>query len=538
MVRNLSSSEQTKRQFSDSEECRICTDGSSRVTIPKGAGLPNVDTLLYIQKGKDSLCNVTIASQELCAQEHTEDRPVAAFISICPNLFKYPRRYQTDVMVHEVCHALGVSIYVYPYLRKEDGTPQTPRDPETNLPNLGMFGKDLYYSGNYTSITKNESRLTASGYVNESIYQFTLPNVVGEIMAMSVGKPLHISHFLLAFLYDTGWYHVSDAHAAAPTWGKAAGEEFLTKSCYEYVKFKRSKNQPPTPFCGWEEVNAPACLPDRSGYGLCDIVKMRPSLPLVHTVDPPEINVHYRKGHFGGPRIQFNYCPIIEQSKLTKLWHRISHVCNQEVAANNDNIALESFGGQSVCLDHDREDPWRFHSADELIDLDNYGASCHQHKCTLGKGLQLVFGNTTYACPVGGGSIKIDVTTEKGNLQGSVHCPICETLCNETVCSPSEYGDLLKESDSANKDVLHNSDAQVPTENHSEDVGHSKAMTGEEVVAEDVAKDEESDEKQMENDAVTSAPVPPTLKTESDTLGEQSNTDNTKENTMDTDEHK
>ncbi|OON18742.1 hypothetical protein X801_05400, partial [Opisthorchis viverrini] len=128
------------------DECRICTDEGSRVTIPKGAGLPNVDTLLYIVKGKDSLCNVTIAAQELCAQEHTEDRPVAAFISICPNLFKYPRRFQTDVMVHEVCHALGVSIYLYPYLRKEDGTPQTARDPETNLPNLGMFGKDLYYS--------------------------------------------------------------------------------------------------------------------------------------------------------------------------------------------------------------------------------------------------------------------------------------------------------------------------------------------------------------------------------------------------------
>ncbi|OON15781.1 hypothetical protein X801_08412, partial [Opisthorchis viverrini] len=70
-------------------------------------------------------------------------------------------------------------------------------------------------------------------------------------------------------------------------------------------------NQPPTPFCGWEEVNAPACLPDRSGYGLCDIVKMRPSTPLTHTVDPPETNVHYRSDHFGGPRVQFNYCPII-----------------------------------------------------------------------------------------------------------------------------------------------------------------------------------------------------------------------------------
>ncbi|KAG5452323.1 Leishmanolysin-like peptidase [Clonorchis sinensis] len=306
------------------QECRICTDRGFKVTIPKGAGLPNVDTLLYIEKGKDSVCNVTIAAQELCAQEHTEDRPVAAFISICPNLFKYPRRFQTDVMVHEVCHALGVSIYVYPYLRKEDGTPQTPRDPETNLPNLGMFGKDLYYSGhplfcnfyfsNYTSITRNESRLTASGHVTETIYHFTLPNVVGEIMAMSVGKPLHISHFLLAFLYDTGWYHVSDAHTAAPTWGKSAGEEFLTKSCYEYVKLKRSKNQPPTPFCGWEEVNVPACLPDRSGYGLCEIVRMKPTVPSVHTVDPPETNVHYRSHKFGGPRIQFNYCPVIEVS--------------------------------------------------------------------------------------------------------------------------------------------------------------------------------------------------------------------------------
>ncbi|KAG5452322.1 Leishmanolysin-like peptidase [Clonorchis sinensis] len=205
---------------------------------------------------------------------------------------------------------------------------------------------------------------------------------------------------------------------------------------------------------------------------------------------------------------------------------------------NQHNIALESFGGQSVCLDHDRQDPWRFHSADGVIDLENYGASCHQHKCTLGKGLQLVFENTTYVCPVEGGSIKIDVTTEKGKLQGSVHCPICGTVCNETVCSSAANGDLVEESESVNTDVLHKSDAQVPAENLPEDVDHSKEMTAEEVVTEDITKHEESDEKQMETDAITTAPVPPTLKTDSDTLGEQSNTNNTKESTMDTEEQK
>ncbi|OON19803.1 hypothetical protein X801_04327 [Opisthorchis viverrini] len=112
---------------------------------------------------------------------------------------------------------------------------------------------------------------------------------------------------------------------------------------------------------------------------------------------------------------------------------RLNGLCNAQQLCQFpgalQNFAMEEFGSNSICLDHDRQDPWRIQTEIGFSDLKMLGASCHRHRCVRGSGLEVTIGNSTYTCPLEGGSIKLNVEAPSGRLLGSVHCPICETLC-------------------------------------------------------------------------------------------------------------
>ncbi|TGZ60528.1 hypothetical protein CRM22_008478 [Opisthorchis felineus] len=397
------------------DKCRICMDTSADNAIPSGVGLHGTDLLLYVEIGGDNSCADADAYAVICLSDDRTDRVLVANIGVCREMLSFPTSLQITVFLHEIGHALGLDTTVYAFLRHRDGSPRTPRNSRTDTPIVGQDVNGLYIPKNTTGLNVNVTLQTASRNVRKTIFHLTLPTVLqvarrvfnapnlvsfpmedldipgfknshfdgrtaqGELMTQPSGAPQKITHLLLAYMYDTGWYDVSAAHATVPTWGLLAGEEFVTKSCYEFVKLQRQRNKPPTPFCGWPEYNTPTCLPDRSGYGLCDIVQIKSRAWDAHKVDRPDVNVLLRRYSFGGRYLQLNHCPVITDTRKEKLWYRISHVCNQELDIKpTENLALENFGSNSICLDHDRQDPWRVQLENGIErDLGNFGASCH-----------------------------------------------------------------------------------------------------------------------------------------------------------------
>ncbi|KAG5451390.1 Leishmanolysin-like peptidase [Clonorchis sinensis] len=426
-----------------------------------------------MKTGDHSMCESSDAYASVCVSDEQTDRPILAEISVCSKILQYPNRRQKEIFLHEIAHTLGLTPHSYAFLRYRDGTPRTPRNKSTDVPALGRNGKGVFIPAITTGLEKEIVLQTASKSIQKTVFHFTLPTLLevarrvfnasnlaafpmedlkieglegshfdgrtalGELMTAPIGIPIKITHFLLAFMYDTGWYDVSGAHATVPTWGLLAGEEFVTKSCYEFVKLQQQRNKPPSPFCGWPEYKIPACLPDRSGYGLCDISPIKALAYHAHSVDRPRMNQMLKQYNFGGRYVQLNHCPIITEKRKEELWYRFGHVCTQEInidSASSQNFAMEEFGSNSICLDHDRQDPWRIQTKSGFSDLKRLGASCHRHRCVRGSGLEVIIGNSTYNCPPEGGSIKINVEALSGRLLGSVHCPICETVCQKENC--------------------------------------------------------------------------------------------------------
>jgi hypothetical protein len=87
---------------------------------------------------------------------------------------------------------------------------------------------------------------------------------------MSPARPIdrsrsRLSPFTLAALEDSGWYVANYADAEPLDWGRGAGCDFVTSSCWDYMT--KHRDQPY--FCGKGSVNQTRCTSAATGWGVC-----------------------------------------------------------------------------------------------------------------------------------------------------------------------------------------------------------------------------------------------------------------------------
>ncbi|KAF5394673.1 hypothetical protein PHET_10685 [Paragonimus heterotremus] len=164
------------------------------------------------------------------------------------------------------------------------------------------------------------------------------------------------------------------------------------------------------PFCTWPQLTTPACHPQRLAYGYCDIRQQTGLSDLDRSVDDPW-NVDMVNIQVAGASAALDYCPTISVNESL-------------------NYAMESFGEHSICVDHIAGTDWNLKQQNgESVNLDSFGASCHEHECHPEKGLTLRFGNYTVVCPFVGGNVRIAVESVLGHLGGYIYCPPCSSVC-------------------------------------------------------------------------------------------------------------
>jgi leishmanolysin-like peptidase len=84
----------------------------------------------------------TVAFATACANEATQDRPIAGAINFCPDgVRSRDPDFAFAVTKHEVFHAIGFSTFLFALWRNPtNNEPRTPRNADSDLPNVGSDG--------------------------------------------------------------------------------------------------------------------------------------------------------------------------------------------------------------------------------------------------------------------------------------------------------------------------------------------------------------------------------------------------------------
>ncbi|KAF5394832.1 hypothetical protein PHET_09977 [Paragonimus heterotremus] len=61
--------------------------------------------------------------------------------------------------------------------------------------------------------------------------------------------------------------------------------------------------------------------------------------------------------------------------------------------------------------------------------------------CSNTEGLVLIFADTSFKCPLHGGSIRIDTVNSHHNLTGNAICPPCSDVCQNCPHKQQIHGD-------------------------------------------------------------------------------------------------
>ncbi|GAA55572.1 leishmanolysin-like peptidase, partial [Clonorchis sinensis] len=461
------------------EKQTVCNDGTQSPTSAQVD--PDQGELQIIFEELDvSLCTSGLITADYCATDPLTDRPILGYIGLCPDAYMKSVETLKTLFRRAIGRILGFNKKAFAFLRDETGEPRTSRDPSTNRPNNGQDAFGIYTPSSSYLFYKTMSGATVVGRVENSYLFLALPTLVEyarkyfaypqlegipledeggldvveqyfdsrfvshDVMTSGTDTVTGITGFTLAYMYDSGWYEISDAHEFAGTWGKGKGEDFFNKSCFEYTTVRKSQKLPLTPYCTWMEVTAPACRAYPDSYGYCDIKEDNNSPLIFHTIPPP-LNIRLQTSNYFAVSQLRNNCPIISEDVSMTAYDRISQKCTIPLSSfdfdQSKNFALESFGETSRCIDHHPREPWTLETANGTKKL-NYGASCHLHECHPSKGLLFKIGDSWTVCPVEGGYVTTQVNSDLGTLKGKFYCPACNVLCVEDLCEAVKSGDV------------------------------------------------------------------------------------------------
>ncbi|CAH8573696.1 unnamed protein product [Schistosoma curassoni] len=419
--------------------CKTFVANKPSIQGSRGSGIPPNGYLIFVDASATEPCQSEdlLAYALACQLEFGTDRPVAGYVNMCPTQLSIKPedvRSSISTFIHEMAHALGFSSTSYAFLREEDGTPRTPRDPQTNLPALGQDSDYIYLASKSTVTKVQRIWVSAVSTTIRTIDVIVLPSVLAEarahyncptmdgmdlendggsgtafvhfekritedeLMSGSYSKDSYVSSLTLAYFKDTGWYNVNMSMAQNWRFGKNWGCEFVQLSCYEYMKIQVAKNNPITPYCNKLSSTDIKCLVYDDAFGSCDLQRQKEKVPgenqYFTSIDG--VSASDLPYYAGGPSLS-DRCPIHRIRKTIMLY----------------NILVKI---QYVLI---------------MIHTHHGSVFCHKYNCSS-VGIELLVGQQVTKCS-DGESIPINAYSNNINARGLVLCPTCNAACS--VCS-------------------------------------------------------------------------------------------------------
>ncbi|CAH8854105.1 unnamed protein product [Trichobilharzia szidati] len=427
--------------------------------IPDNA---NQHFLLFLT-ANDLMCGKTgLAAAYTYTQDPDTDRPLAAVIVLCRGLrfLSSNPNHLKNIMLHELAHVFGFSYNMFPYLRYDDGTPRTQRDPRTGEPSLdetvnnGLPAADntiikvtrKWHSAkenkdyerisltlrNVVQFARNHFRcnkltsvdLESDGTRGTQAMHFERRLAVGELMTGYVDIMPATSNLTLNYFKDTGWYHVDLSMAEPWKWGQNLGCDFVLQSCHSYMQKRKMSNQSISPWCDHFLGYGDRCLPYTNAYGTCNMVKFQGKLKSHH--------IHFNQPHnsfsdqqltFGGLDTLADRCPFLTPLTHVNGLQKNSHcgdINNRKYENVNDVRNLQYYGKASRCFRYGTSyyDERQRHS---VI------AGCYKIKCTLSFQLSVQFRGEWYTCPQEGGKVEVAKDSTSNDW---IECPPYIEICS------------------------------------------------------------------------------------------------------------
>ncbi|KAF5404260.1 hypothetical protein PHET_02386 [Paragonimus heterotremus] len=356
-------------------------------------------------------------------------------------------------------------------MRDENGNPRTPRNPSTGLPNLGKNDHGIFIPDPNTVSTVARMWMSSQGMFKRSVRVLKTPNVLkaarkhfscptlegvdlenqggagtdsahfekrvvqDEIMAGSIGKHGFVSILTLSYFLDTGWYNVNLSKAEPWKWGEDLGCDFILKSCYQYMMEHKAANRSISPWCDQVASKNTRCLQYDNAYGTCNLHQLGHVLgdEFQYFDKLPGVGSGLLS-LYGSDNFLADYCPSYLARETAS--HLPTTFCSDIENQNNldarTNMELQTYGEDSICLNHDSQASWVQYECSNVTRLPSIRASCHKRECSSTTGLLIHIDLNIFQCPLMGGKIRIDTTSTFVHLTGSIDCPPCSDICEES----------------------------------------------------------------------------------------------------------
>ncbi|CAH8561842.1 unnamed protein product [Schistosoma mattheei] len=220
-------------------------------------------------------------------------------------------------------------------------------------------------------------------------------------------------------------YDVDYSMADDFKWGKGLGCDFVLKSCYEYIKDRKSRGQDIEPYC--DIPNEPKCAGYENGISGCLLYEHDKQLnEKFQYMDSLFPFTAKQKEKYGG-HMAFDYCPVL---LIQPGVNGSSLLCEQKDDLKTDSISnmfMEYRGPNSGCF-NDETQTYVNKSGTYTI---KKKSSCHKFQCSKNIGVQVIFNEKAFQCPVGGGPLHMEQQLGSGNAFIDIQCPKCTSLCKE-----------------------------------------------------------------------------------------------------------
>ncbi|XP_062567285.1 leishmanolysin-like peptidase isoform X1 [Saccostrea cucullata] len=453
--------------------------GALRSSGQAGAGVANADFILYVAALPSYKCQQakTIAYAAHCQQEIVQDRPVAGYISICPDSVStrtHDRTQLLSTMKHEILHALGFSAGLYAFFRDPFGNPLTPRDPSSNKPFYkdprskfylwsDRVMKEVIRYGWKTAggkIMRRVNMIVTPAVQREARRHFNCPTLEGaevenqgiygtsithwekrlfenEVMTGTYTQNPVVSRVTLALMEDTGWYQVNYNTAEELEWGKNLGCDFVTKSCMDWMDSHKPPLLDMHPYCKQirQGMLRTDCTRNRKAVAFCNLAvysgPLAPEYQYFTSSSGVQWSGDYRR--LGGAVELADYCPYLQEF----IWNENGVNTRDSrcflpgnIPKPSQNFYGESYGPSSICVNHGPS-LWNLQHCNRLIHTTHAGSGCYQYECSNTAGLVLSVQGMSYQCLQTGQRIRVRFVSKYFLHNGYIVCPHCPDVCQE-----------------------------------------------------------------------------------------------------------
>lgn len=461
------------------ESCRVCdAQGKQCRSLGEGAGagIKDADFVFYVSAMDTERCQkgMTVAYAAHCQQEVSLDRPIAGHANLCPRSIstKLP---ELDVLIstvkHEILHALGFSVSLFAFYRDSKGSPLTPRD-EHGKPALNENLQARQWSERVIKRIVRPDWLVREGRVRKEVHMMVTPRVVEEVrkhfncstlegaeLEDQGGEGTALTHWekrafeneamtgthtqnpvysriTLALMEDTGWYKANMEMAQPLSWGRNLGCDFAQRSCMEWMETKADREQHLHPYCNRVKRDPleTECSEDRNSVALCNLVHHTYQLPDLY--QNFEFIPHISQADipfYGGSVALADFCPYIQEFtwRSDNIAIRGSNCLYEENNPRPErNFALELYGPKSKCFEH-AGSMWEERTCRQVRQWQHWGSGCYEYTCQNGR-LNIIVDNRTFPCYYPGQELRVRLLSQGWLHVGSLSCPSCTELCQET----------------------------------------------------------------------------------------------------------